>query len=488
MLASFQSKFWSVAFGCGALLTAGITAAQPVGPLVRDALAPLTTDTSTVVPATVLHRFTLAECLARAEQHHPNLAAAQSRLEGAQAQRREATTAPFFDVRLTGSGGLLPRVRVRKTDPLTNKETEEETFSGDLSQLSLSSLSSLAPIMRFGLDIRIPIYTFGKIQGYRDAADANIRLNEWEREKTRLQVRSEVRRAYFGLQSARDGLYVLDQALDVLDKAISGLAARIAKHEAGIDEYETTRLAFLRDDLGVRRAEVRRLEQQALTSLRFLTGVQEAFDVPETPLERPLAPLGPLVQYLAAARTHRPDVNIARAGLEARRAQLSIARARLLPDFALGVGGSYQFAPVAAKQLLGQLQDNAYIGLGFSWQLDFLPALARVDQANAQVQEVRNLQRFALGGSAVEVDNQYGVVLEARNREETWARAEHRAKGWLIAMRDAVELGTRDDRAVVEPLRYHLNARAEHIRALFDLHVALSELARVTGWEDVAPR
>lgn len=430
------------------------------------------------VPSTMApHRYTLAECIERAEANHPNIAAAKARLAFARAQQDEAKYAPYFNIRMGAGGGVIPSFI----------ENGAVSYTTDLSKISLTSLSDLAPVVRFNLDAALPLYTFGKIDGMRDAAEANVRLNEWEREKARLQVRADVRRAYFGLQSTRDGLYVIDQALEGLDKGIRGLSEKLAKHEGGVEEVELTRLEFTRDDLKNRRGDIEKREREALVGLRFLTGIQSGFDVPDAPLKRPEGQLGPVLQYLTAARLYRPDVNISRAGTLARAAQLKVAKARLLPDFALTGGGVFWFAPAEAKRK-NVTPDSGYVGLGFQWSLDFLPALARVDQAAAQLKEVQEMSRLALGGIAVEVETQYAAVIEAMKREETWAKAEKRAKGWLVTTQDAVELGTKDERAPLEPLRYHLNARAEHIRALFDLNVALAELARVTGWDAVAPK
>jgi multidrug efflux system outer membrane protein len=54
-------------------------------------------------------------------------------------------------------------------------------------------------------------------------------------------------------------------------------------------------------------------------------------------------------------------------------------------------------------------------------------------------------------------------------------------------VQDAIDLGTKDERYIVEPLRAYVFARANHVQALMDFNVALSELARVTGWDAAAP-
>ncbi len=422
-------------------------------------------------------RFTLAECLERAQRQSPVVAAAGARVAFARAQQTEARYAPFFDLRMGAQGGVIPRVR---------DANGNETFSTDLTRLSVDSLGSLSPVVRFSLEYRLPIYTFGKISSARDAAGANVRVQEWDKEKARLQVRAEVRKAYFGAQAARDGEYLLREARRSLDRTIASISEKLDRGEPGVDEGDRLRLEFVADDLDNRVGDLEKKESEALAALRFLTGTQSAFELVDAPLSRPSQPLRPVVEYLTAARLYRPEVNMARAGVVARQAQLAGARARLLPDFAMLGAGSYWGAPALAKEK-NVVQDSVVFGLGMQWTLDFLPGWARLDQAAAQVEEVLSQARLALGGVAVEVETQYAAVVEAMKREEVTARAEKRAKSWYVTVQDAVELGTKDERASVEPLRYHLSARAEHIRALFDLYVATTELARVSGWDAAAP-
>jgi outer membrane protein TolC len=124
---------------------------------------------------------------------------------------------------------------------------------------------------------------------------------------------------------------------------------------------------------------------------------------------------------------------------------------------------------------------------GLQWSLDLLTKSARVHQAQSNLEEARALERLALGGVATEVEAAYAAAVEASTREETWARAVHRAKGWIVAVRDAIDLGTKDESALVEPLRTMLLARANHLQALMDTNLTRAELTRLTGWEDATP-
>ena len=429
-----------------------------------------------------LHQYTLVECLALADRNHPLLWAARARLGAVHAQLDEATYTPYSYWSTNATFGVLPPVG---GTPFYNAVPR--------SILNQGLGTGYQPFLQFGIRGTVPIYTFGKIDSIKRAAEAQVRYNEWDLEKNRQQIRMDVRRAYFGLMLARDALYIADDVLGKLNGAIENTGKKLADGDTTVDEGDRLRLEIYRDELLARIAEARRGETYASAALRFLTGVQTSFEIPDEPLKRPETPLGPVVRYLTAARLFRPDINLARSGVVARRAQLDFARAQLFPNIGLGLSFTYAVAPSATPQNTAWIGDGyngfgAGFAFGVDWGLDLLPKNARVHYAESQLEEVRALERYALGGVAVEVENAYASAVEAKTREENWERAEHRSKRWISSVQDAIDLGTKDDRYIIDPLRAYVFARANHVQALMDLNVALSELARVTGWDPAAPQ
>ena len=302
----------------------------------------------------------------------------------------------------------------------------------------------------------------------------------------------DVRRAYYGLMLARDMQYIGNDVIGKLQKGIEGVQRKIEAGDTSVEDADRLRLEIQRDELLARIAEAKKGEAFAIAGLRFLTGVQTAFDIPDEPLTRPDVQLGPVVRYLTAARLFRADVNMARAGVVARKAFLDYQRAQLFPNIGLGLGFTYAIAPSAEPQNAAWLADpfnrfGSGFQFGMEWPLDFLPKQARISAAESQLEEARALERLALGGTAVEVESAYATAVEAKTREENWERAEHRAKRWISSVQDAIDLGTKDERFLIEPLRAYVFARALHAQALMDYYIALSELARVTGWDAIAP-
>jgi outer membrane protein TolC len=429
------------------------------------------------------HKYSLGECLTLTEHNHPALAAARARLDAMRAQLEEARVAPLPSGALNSHFGVVPNTP-------TSPSGVPAPPSGNFVTQSLSH--GVGPFVQLGLSATLPLFTFGKISAANRAAEAQVRLGEWDVEKDRQQVRLDVRRAYYGVTLARDLLALTADAASQLDDAIAHVRKKLEDGERGVDDADRVRLEVNRDDLVARVADVKRGEASALATLRFYTGVQTGFDVPDVPLARPATPLGPIVTYLAAARTRRPDVNRARAGVVARSAQVDWARANMLPDIGIGMQLDWALAPgvkgpVAGLDTTSLNSPQVGAAFGVQWSLDLFTKNARLHQAQSNLDEARALERLALGGSATEVEAAYWAAVEASTREESWDRAVHRLRGWVSAVHDAIELGTKDESALVEPLRLLVQARANQLQALMDANMTRADLARLSGWEAAAP-
>lgn len=481
---------WWLFLGCASTIALAAPTAH-AGPFDLDdddeepkPAAPTSTEPVAPPPpiATIkMHAYTLQECLLLAERNAPQLWAARARLAFVHGQLEEARWTPYSYWSMSSTFGYLPPIG---GTPFYNASPYTLLYQG--------FGEGWQPAFSVGVRGTVPLYTFGKIESVKKAAEGRVRVSEWDLEKQRQQIRMDVRRAYFGLMLARDMQYIANDVLGKLNKAIANINTKLEKGDATVEDVDRIRLEYNRDEILARVAEAKKGEAFAIAALRFLTGVQTAFDIPDEPLKRPERTIGPVVRYLTAARLFRADVNMARAGVQARKAWLEFRRAEMFPNIGVGLNAAYSVAPSADPQRAAWIGDpfnrfGASFGFGVEWGLDLLPKHARVMQAESELEEARALERLALGGVAVEVENAYAAVVEAKTREENYERAEHRSKRWISVTQDAIDLGTKDERFLIEPLRAFVFARASHAQALMDLHVTMSELARVSGWDAIAP-
>jgi outer membrane protein TolC len=416
----------------------------------------------------------LRQILHLADRNHPQISTARAQLLQARAQLDEAHFAPFSQFRLTGGVALAPIVK------------GNNVFSPNT---DVSLTSSLGVAWRAGIDGVVPLWTFGKITNLWEAAGANVRVNEAALEKERDAVRVDVRRAFFGLQLARDSLLLLKDVRAAIEKAEATLQAQIEKDEG--DPIDLLKLQTYAAELDIREAEAQRYVAVALAGLRFYAGVPD-LDIPEAPLRPPMHELGHVTRYLTAASLHRPEIAMARAGIAAREAQVHIARAGLFPDVGLGLQIGLSAAPEVADQLNPFVADPGnYLHYGaalvFQWKLDFLSQTARIRFAEAQLEEIRAQQRLALGGVGAEVEVAYAEVVDWKRRVGIYTKAVSTAKKWLVMVQQGIDVGTIADKELLEPAKAYAQNRFNAFNAVMELNMAMSRLAKATGWDAIAP-
>jgi len=416
----------------------------------------------------------LPRILEAADKNHPNITAARARLLAVRAQLDEAYRTPFSQFKMTGGVGLAPTV-------LGNNIFSPNT--------DVSLTSSLGLAWRASIDGVVPLWTFGKVTNLWAAAEANVRLNESTVEKERDAVRLDVRRAYFGLQLARDSALLLREVRKAIKRAVDKVSEQVDNEDA--DPIELYKLQTYVAEIEVRDSEATRFSTVALAGLRFYTGIKNV-DIPDEPLHGPKHKLASISRYLMAAQVYRPEISMAHHGVVARAAQLEVARAQVFPDIGLGLNMTFARAPEVVNQINPFGADTANLfgygaGIVFNWKLDFFAQSARIRYAQAQLAEVRALERFAVGGAGAEVETAYAEVVDWQKRVDAYAKAASFAKKWMVTVQQGIDVGTREEREVLDPARSYATNRFAWMNATMELDMAMCRLAKATGWDSIAP-
>lgn len=426
-------------------------------------------------PVHARHAYTLKECLQFAESNYPKVHEAAAQLARMRAQVWEAKTAPYS--LFTASAGVALAPTLSGT-PVYSPNSDA------------TITSSMALAWRVGIEGAVPLWTFGKITSAVDAAEAQTKVGEQNVRKAKNEVKLSVRQAYYGTLLSRDAQALLNEALSRVEQYLPRVEEKVASGEG--DDIQLLKLKIHHSELEARRSEAQKQERIALASLRFLTGMGPELDVPDEPLRQVPHQLGSITQYLTAARLFRPEINMAHAGILARRALVDLERARYFPDLALGLSFTRSYAPEIADQQNPFAYDQAnFTGIGISlvvkWNLDFLPRAARVAQAEAQLEEIRATERFALGGVGVEVETAYAEAQDAYKRLEAYGDAARYARQWLVKVQQGIDVGTYEDQDIVDPAKEYALRRFAQMSATLDYNVAMAKLALATGWDAVAP-
>ncbi len=420
--------------------------------------------------------YSLSKILELTDKNHPNIMAARARLLLARGQLDEARSAPFSQFKLSGGVTVLPELR------------GTSSYSPD-NEVQIATSAGVALGWRVGLEGVLPLWTFGKIGHLWDAAESNVKVQEAGVEKERDLVRLEVRRAYYGLQLARDAKVLLTDVKKQLADAEKALEAKVEKDEA--DPIDLLKLQTFAAEVEVRESEADRFVDSALAGLRFYSG-EPRLDIPDTPLVPPDHTLLPVERYVEAAQKYRPEVAQARHGLAAREAQVRLAESSFYPDIGLGLAVGVGVAPDIDDQLNPFAYDPANYfrygaGLVFQWNLDFAPKVAKLKQAKSELAEVSAMKKLATGGVSAEVEATYAEVADWKRRRDAYAKSTSYAKKWIIRVQQGIDVGTIEDKELLEPAKAYALGRFNVLSATMELDLAMAKLARVTGWDAIAP-
>ena len=183
---------------------------------------------------------------------------------------------------------------------------------------------------------------------------------------------------------------------------------------------------------------------------------------------------------------------MARAGVAAREAELGLSRSNMFPDMGLALSAGLSAAPEVANQINPFVKDGGnYFTYGaalvFQWKLDFVPGYARINQAEAKLMEMVAMDRQALGGVAAQVEEAYAEVIDWQGRLAAYEKAAGYAKKWLVSVQQAIDVGTMEEKDLVDPAKAWASHRYNVLSAIMEYNLALSKLAQVTGWDAIAP-
>jgi outer membrane protein len=163
---------------------------------------------------------------------------------------------------------------------------------------------------RLDFALIMPLYTFGKIEHYSEAAEGNVDLKRGELQQTRTDTVYETKRAYFGYLTARDVRAFLEDMQIRLDKAIKS-AERDLKEETGETKpSDLYALQAAKGLIGKYVYQARAVEKISLDGLKVLTGVDMKSDltVADERIEPVPFPQVDLAELQARALQDRPEM------------------------------------------------------------------------------------------------------------------------------------------------------------------------------------
>lgn len=421
----------------------------------------------------------LLQDLLRMAAEHPLVDAARADVDAAEARLDLAHWAPYSNWSFQTLFTFVPPAGTWEDEVL-------DALGRDQDNQWERSILDWGPWIRIGVSGGIPLWTFGKITGAWDAAEAGVRAADVGVERAQDEVAWQVRRAYLTLLLARDIAYLIEDGRGYIDDARRETQQRIDSGEGGGSMVDLYKIDALAAEVDARELQARRLERIAQAGLALLTGVEDATAIADLPLLPFDLAATARADYVELAARERTDLRLLEAGLAAQRAKVEIETARYYPDLLLTASASYAYSSATVDQHNPWLYDplnTSGVGaaLVLECPLDFVADHARVQEAEATLRRLEQ-QREALGQAAeIEVTDAFESLEEARGRMAAYDRARVAAKRWLIAMLQGMTLGLHEASDMTEALVAFFQNELNYLNAVYDLDVAWARLTLATG-------
>jgi len=333
-----------------------------------------------------------------------------------------------------------------------------------------------------------PLYTFGKIERYGEAAQGNVDLKRGELKQTRGDTVYDTKRAYYGYLTARDIRIFLEDMQGRLNQAIDSVERNL-KEETG--ESRQTDLYALQTAKGMLAKYVhqsRAVERISLDGLKVLTGagLKADLEVADERIEPVAFPQIDLADLQSRALQERPEMQQLEAGLRTRRALVAAKKADRMPDVYAGVIGQFNYAS-QREQLDNPYLNDPFNGggltpvVGMKWDSVFGVAGARVNQAQAELEALNHKKAFAVAGIPFEVGEAYTNAQANYDAQRELAEGASAARRWMVATLADFSAGVESADKVADAMKNYVLTQTEYLRTVNDYNMNVAQLARLTG-------
>ncbi|WP_347317662.1 TolC family protein [Thiofaba sp. EF100] len=347
--------------------------------------------------------------------------------------------------------------------------------------------NGLSPLVGLQLALIKPLYTFGKIEHYSAAAEGNISVKQGEVKVARAQTQMDVRRAWYGLLTARESRAFLEDLDKRVDGAIESFDRRAAN---GTPPRQADRFALeaVKGLVGRYLAQARAIEQVSLDGLKTLIGLplSATLELADARVEPVDLPEGSLDEMVKKALAQRAEMEQVEAGMAALREMVEARRAETRPDLYAAVVGDVAWAARRDRLDNPYLSDpfnHAYavpvVGMRWNWQ----PGVqdARTRQAEAELRAVTEKANLARMGIPFQVAEAYHRARGMQAGLDQLKSGYQSARRWMVANFIDMEAGSATMDQVVEAFKTYATMYGDYLLGVNDYNMQVAALRQALG-------
>lgn len=333
-----------------------------------------------------------------------------------------------------------------------------------------------------------PLYTFGKIEHYSEAAQGNIDVKRGDVRISKADTVMDVKRAYYGYLTARDSRRLLEDVQGRVDSAVTRVDRNLKDDNGESKQSDLYALQAARGMLGKYLSQAKAIEKISLDGLKVLTGVgmAAALEVADDSLTPVALPKGSLAEMQSKALTERPEMAQLEAGLRARRALVAAKKSEKYPDVYAGIVGTANYASRRDRLNNPYIYDpfnNAGLTpvVGVKWDMAFDVVPAKVAHEQAELEALNYKNQYAQAGIPFQVSEAYQQMQANYDAQQNLADGATAARRWMISSLADFNAGLERADKVAEALKTYALNQAEYLRTVNDYNMNVAQMDRAVG-------
>ncbi len=422
----------------------------------------------------------LDECIRQAVEINSEVKGAEFEVEVYRSKKEQADSARYAQGEIIAYGSLSPRARLLQ--------------GGDGSVLSSTNINQSHYDGVFGnatIQLIQPLYTFGKISGYREAAGHGILAYEAGAKLKATEVAQLVKEAYYGLLLGRELKGLLLDIRDQLDRATDKVEKQLDAGAPNVDQVDLFKMRTYQGELERYMAQADEGIAKATYGLRLLTGhmdEREEFDIADQFLDPAEVKMEDFDMYVGKAMQGRLEFTQLREGLIAKDDLIKVEQAEYYPQvFLLGfysVAGATNRDHLNNPYIFDDFNHNTGgVVLGFKLSLDFGIKCGKVNEARAEYLKLKMKEEYAMGGVPFQVKDSYLQLARSMEEMKALESAYKNSKQWVVASLSNFDMGVGEARDIADSVSAYARLRADYFRAVYNQRMALANLEHATGMD-----
>ena len=434
------------------------------------------------LPATAQTTLDLDQAIERALNHDPRIDEKRHYVAAARGLLEEVQGHGGWFVESNTFLGLAPQVEgsIFKNGACApgNCELRDDRYK----------FNGLSPWLKLEAQLIKPLNTFGKLENYSDAAEANIRIKDQDVQLQRNATVLDVKKAYYGYLAARDSRLLLEDVGKRAQGAIDLVKQWLDEGKGEVKQSDLYALQSGRALVAKYQAQAAALEKVALGGLKVLVGIpqEEALELADRRLRPVPLPDKTMKDLQAQALKQRPEMTQLKDGLEARRALLAADKANGKPDLYAGVAGGLSYTPGRNRlnnpyiyDPLNEAALTPLIGLRWNWS----PGVddGKISAAEAQLNALIAKSSFARAGIPYQVAEQYYQVQGYHEAVQNLEDAGRSARRWMIASYTDFEAGLEKAEKIMTAMQAYILAMTDYVQTTFEYNMHVARLQDAAG-------